>query len=868
VNFRQIFSFIKTKLKFKDKQYAGLYNSTSLVPLVRDIIKLADGSVIIFGGFIGYIDSNGINYSARNILKFTPAGEVDTTFLNNIGSGFSNQTYGAITDQTNIYVVGLFTSFNGVTNNARYIAKLSTSGVFDSAFSNNLDVVSGTKATTSGFNNIARTIAIDGTSIYVGGDFTNFKGVANNARGIAKLSTSGVFDTAFSDNLDVVSGTKSLSSGFSSAAVYTIALDGGNLYVGGDFSSFKNIADNANKIAKLSTSGVFDTAFSNNLDVVSGTKSFTSGFNGYVSSIATDGTNLYIVGNFSFTKNVPNNAKGVAKLSTSGVFDTAFSNNLDVVPGTKASTSGFNNIPEKIVIDGTSLYVAGAFTSFKAVTNNARKIAKLSTSGVFDTAFSDNLDVVSGTKAVTSGFNEDGNSLSAIAIDTNSLYVGGRFHSFKNNSVRSIIKISKLGIFENYLYTSYAFSMSLYTAAIDNEGNRYVGGTEGYYNGTYIGGVAKILPNGEIDPVFLNNIGLGLSGTVNKIILDGNNLYIAGQFFSFNGVTNNARYIAKLSTSGVFDTAFSDNLDVVPGTKASTSGFNSPIYDMVKIGNDLYVAGDFTSFKNVTNNARYIAKLSTSGVFDSAFSNNLDVVPGTKASTSGFNATAWSIGTDGINLYVGGQFTSFKGIANNANRIAKLSTSGVFDTAFSDNLDVVSGTKATTSGFSILQNGIRTIVIDGTSVYVGGDIVSFKGTSNNAKGIAKLSTSGVFDTAFSNNLDVVSGTKASTSGFNDRVHSITIKNNELYIGGIFTNFKGTLNNARYIAKLSTSGVFDTSFSNYLDITTGTKASSSGFDLWVYAVIYNSNYSSLVMCGAFSKFKNEPALSLYAISINT
>jgi uncharacterized membrane protein len=876
VNFRQIFSFIKTKLKFKDKQYVGLYSSVVSTPRVRSIIRLTDGSVVVFGWFSGYIDSNGINYSSRNILKLLPTGEVDTSFLSNIGSGFDQETIGATTDGTNLYVVGVFNSFNGITNNARYIAKLSTSGVFDTAFSNNLDVVPGTKASTSGFNLYTYTITTDGTNLYVGGDFSSFKNVTNNARYIAKLSTSGVFDTAFSNNLDVVSGTKTSSSSFNSA-VNTILVDGGNLYIGGSFTSFKGVTDNAKGIAKLSTSGVFDTAFSDNLDITPGTKLSTSGvLTGNVATIQTDGTNLYIGGDFtSFKPTVTtvNNARGIAKLSMSGVFDTAFSNNLDVVSGTKDTTSGFNTGVSVIAIDGTSLYVAGSFTSFKGIADNARRIAKLSISGVFDTAFSDNLDIVPGTKASTSGFLEQNTSILAMTMDSNSLYIGGSLISFKNNPLIGIAKLSKLGTFESNFSNSYSFKNSINTVVTDNEGNRYIGGGFLYYNGTYIGGLAKILPNGDLDPVFSSNIGSGISGQVSKIILDGNNLYVAGNFSSFNGITNNARRIAKLSTSGVFDTAFSNNLDVVPGTKADTSGFNNEINDMVKIGTDLYVAGWFTSFKNVANNARYIAKLSTSGVFDTAFSNNLDVVSGTKASTSGFNNTSWSVGTDGINLYVGGQFTSFKNVTDNARGIAKLSTSGVFDTAFSDNLDVVSGTKASTSGFSIAQLGIATIVSDGSSIYVGGDIISFKNVTNNSRCIAKLSTSGVFDTAFSNNLDAISGTKATTSGFNDganigRIVSMTIRNSDLYIGGFFTNFKGTFNNARYIAKLSTSGVFDTSFSNYLDRITGSKTTFSGFDYAVYDVTYDYNYNSLVIAGAFTKFKSEPAISLYAININT
>jgi len=771
------FSFLKKRTttilnKLQNAEYRGLYGPTLEI---QDILILPDDSIIVVGSFIGFVDPNGINYYCGNIVKFLADGSIDTTFQNNAGLGFNGNTNTIATDGTSLYVGGGFTQFGNTANNAKYIAKLSTSGVFDTAFSDNLDLVSGTKSfATSGFNSAVNTIAIDVTSLYVGGQFTQFKNTANNANRIAKLSTSGVFDTAFSDNLDVVPGTKATTSGFNNR-VYTIAIDVTSLYVGGEFTQFKNIA-NARKIAKLSTSGVFDTVFGNNVT--------SSSFgNGDVYAIVIDGTSLYVGGRI-YDFNATNNARGVAKLSTSGVFDTAFSNNLDVVSGVKATTSGFS--PTSLT--GT----VGSCT------------------------------------------------VRCVAIKGTDLYVGGDMLAFKNSACLGFAKLNTSGVFQNLIQNKYG-SGNADSCAVDANGNIYIGTVT--YNGTRTQSICKILPNGTLDTAFQNNIGIGFNGRVLTIVIDGTSLYVGGQFTQFGNTANNARYIAKLSTSGVFDTAFSNNLDVVSGTKATTSGFNNYVGAIAIDGTSLYVGGQFTQFKNTANNANRIAKLSTSGVFDTAFSDNLDVVSGVKATTSGFNSIVYTMAINGTSLYVGGGFTQFGNTANNAKYIAKLSTSGVFDTAFSDNLDVVPGTKAATSGFN---NAVYTMAIDGTSLYVAGFFTQFKNTANNAKYIAKLSTSGVFDTAFSDNLDVVSGVKATTSGFNSSVWGIAIVGTILYVAGFFTQFKNTANNANHIAKLSTSGVFDTAFSDNLDVVPGTKATTSGSQNSLTGIKYSSVYGSLII----------------------
>ena len=85
-----------------------------------------------------------------------------------------------------ILVVGAFTAYKGVTENR--IIKLNGNGTKNTSFDNS-----------TGFNNIAETIAIDSAGkIYVGGDFTTYKGVTENR--IIKLNADGTKDTSFDNS--------------------------------------------------------------------------------------------------------------------------------------------------------------------------------------------------------------------------------------------------------------------------------------------------------------------------------------------------------------------------------------------------------------------------------------------------------------------------------------------------------------------------------------------------------------------------------------------------------------------------------------------------------------------------------------------
>ena len=201
------------------------------------------------------IDSSGNTYLVGSfqtvnsvptgrVVKLTSSGEVDSTFRTNIGTG-ANGTINciAIDVSNNIYLGGVFTSFNG--NSKNRMVRLSSSGVYDATFNGNLG---------TGFGNTVNAISINsaGTIIYVGGLFTTFNGNTRNR--IAVVGGSGVEISANNTNL----GT-----GFN-GSVNSIINTGTITYIGGAFTDFNG--NTRNRIAAItSATGAEYSTFGTNI---------------------------------------------------------------------------------------------------------------------------------------------------------------------------------------------------------------------------------------------------------------------------------------------------------------------------------------------------------------------------------------------------------------------------------------------------------------------------------------------------------------------------------------------------------------------------------------------------------------------------
>ncbi len=267
------------------------------------------GSNVYAGGNYSNIGGQAIQQIAK--LNKTN-GNADASW-----NSYINSTVNTIAiSGSDIYVGGNFTNIGASQLICHYIAKLnSTNGNVDTTWN---------PGRGSYVNSFVYAIAISGSSIYAGGQFSLIGGQTRYK--IAKLNkTNGDADPTWNPNAD---GT-----------VQTITLNGNNVYAGGAFS---NIGGQIRHyIAKLDTiNGTADATWNPNSEYT-------------VNSIAISGSNIFVGGDFSSIGGQTINY--IAKLNNiDGSADVTWNPNT-------GSSYIFGNGVYSIAINGNDLYVGGSF---------------------------------------------------------------------------------------------------------------------------------------------------------------------------------------------------------------------------------------------------------------------------------------------------------------------------------------------------------------------------------------------------------------------------------------------------------------------------------------------------------------------------
>ena len=337
--------------------------------------------------------------------------------------------------------------------------------------------------------------------------------------------------------------------------------------------------------------------------------------------------------------------------------------------------------------------------------------------------------------------------------------------------------------------------------ATDGSGDAYFGGDFTTYNGAQAIRMVRLNTNGTVDPAF--PMALGFNGSVRSIVPAGNqgaNLYVAGDFTSYNGIQKNR--IVRINANGVFDQSF-----------AIGTGFDNSV-QFIALAEDgsgnLYVGGAFTVYNGFTVNG--LVRLKPDGSIDPTF------VIGT-----GFDSTVyWIVPLANGDLYVGGAFTTYKGVT--VNRIVRLHSNGSIDQTF------LTGTGFDNTIFTLLPAD------DGSGdLYVGGAFTTYNGdTANN---LVRLNSNGVRDLFFSIGV-----------GFNNTVFHVVPTadgTGDLYVAGAFTSYNNL--QANEMVRLNQNGTIDSTFS-----------SGSGFNNTVLRVAPAQDGSSdIYAVGQFTEYQTTP-----------
>ena len=605
----------------------------------------------------------------------------------------------------------------------------------------------------SGVNDIVYAIAVSGSAVYVGGEFTEAGGV--NVNYIAKWD-----GTSWSALGNGVNGT-----------VYAISVSGTDIYVGGRFSRAGGVS--ASRIAKWD-----GTSWS-----VLG-----RGVNGTVYAISVSGTDVYAGGNFT-------TASGMS------------AGNIARWDGNSWSTlaSGVNDIVRAIAISGSEVYVGGDFTM--AGKENVNYIAKWD--GISWSALSSGVNSASITAIAVSGrdvyvggdfshaggvsasriakwdgttwsslargvsghFGERG-MIHTIAVSGNDVYVGGNFGWASSVSANCIAKWDG---------TSWsALGNGVGGISFPNVFSIAISGNDVYVGGIFIQG-------GEVDARNIarcvgtawsafetDEIDIGIHGMVRSIAVSGSDVYVGGDFT--HAGKEEVNYIAKWD-----------------GTSWSAlgEGVNDFVWALAVSGSDVYAGGSFTEAGGVS--ASRIARWDgtswsalgggvNGAVRAIAISGNDVYMGGFFTQAGGISAgriamwdgSSWSALGSGVgggfqhvnaivvsesDVYVGGAFTEAGG--ESANRIAKWD-----------------GTSWSALGSGVgegLMAHVNAISVSGSDVYVGGSFTEAGGES--ASRIAKWDA----------------GTEtwsAMGSGVNDWVYAVAVSGSDVYVGGGFTEAGG------------------------------------------------------------------------------
>jgi uncharacterized delta-60 repeat protein len=357
----------------------------------------------------------------------------------------------------------------------------------------------------------------------------------------------------------------------------------------------------------------------------------------------------------------------------------------------------------------------------------------------------------------------------AIDIDpsTDKIYVGGSFRGFNGTFYPHIIRLNSDGTVDTSFVVGDGFFLNnstartIFSIKVSSTGKIYVGGNFLTYKNSSINRIIRLNTDGSVDTTF--NVGTGFNSIVRSIIEDSNgDLYVGGDFTSYKGTSNNNRVI-KLDSSGDKITSF-DN----------STGFNTGLVWNLSLNSDetiLYCAGTFTAYKGTTRN-RLAAINTSNGSLNTTFNTSV-----------GANSTVVDILPTSSGIYVTGSFTSVNGTS--INRIARLQTNGNVDTGFNV------GAGANNTGYSLIEDSSG-------NIYFGGVFTSYKGTTINR--IVKIDSSGDIDTSF----NVGNGT-------NSNIYKLKQDSDgKILLGGAFSSYNST--GRLRLARANTNGSSDTTLS--------------------------------------------------------
>lgn len=732
---------------------------------VRDIV-VSGTAVYVGGDFTDVANIPEADFVAKwNGTNWSALGS------NGAGDGaLSSSVYALLADGQDLYIGG---SFNNVNNNgtqlntADYIAKWNETSQSWSALGSN---GAGDGALTA----TVYDLALSGTTLYVGGSFTN---VNNNGIVVPEADYIVSWDGANWAAL----GSDGAGNGALNTLVDAIAINGTEVYVGGYFTNVNNggtVLTAADFVAR------WDGA---NWSALGSDGASNGAINSFVYTLAVSGTDLYVGGLFT---NVNNNGTPLPEADFITKWDGA---SWSALGSNGAGDGALNSYILTLLVDDSDVYVGGAFTNASnggTAVNNADYLAKWD--GANWSALGNN---GAGNGAIPS---KSTPYIAALALDGSNLFAGGAFFDLDNGG--SVLP--QADYIARWNTGTSAWS-SLGTAANGSLVNGYtasqVNAIAVMGTAVYVGGFFSNISNHGINipeadyivkwdgtnwsALGSNGAGNGsLFNRVQALAVNGTDLYVGGTFINVNNngvMLPTADYIAKWDTLSESWSALGSN---GAGNGALPSG--SSVAALAFNGSTLVVGGGFT---NVNNNGTVIPEADYIAQWDGA---NWSALGSNGAGDGALNAYVAALAVDGATLYAGGNFTNAAALPA-ADYVARWNGSSW------------SALGSNGAGDGSLNDGVAAIAAAGSSLYVGGFFTNVNngGTVlNTADLIAEWDTgTGNWSALGSNGL----GDGVFCIACGSSIATVFVNGTDVYVGGTFTNLNSNgavLDAADYIAK--------------------------------------------------------------------
>jgi len=757
-----------------------------------EVYSLALSAAILYvGGAFTAVDTLGPGYLAALNINATAAPYY---------TGWDPDADGAVRSMTlsgkmpnTLYIGGDFTSFNAGGDLRNYIAEI--------------DLTAAVTAWDPDADGIVRTMALSGTTLYVGGDFIDIDNDTRNH--IAALDT-----TASSP--DIATAWNPGSAGITTINKLTLS-GNATLYAGGDFTSATTIGgQNRNYIAELSESTGLATSWNPNA-------------NGVVLSMVLSGKSpntLFVGGDFSSINNksrlrlaeidvLTGNAEIWALSMEDKVHTLAMSDDgTKVFAGGEFVSAGgqarnhlaaldianvvdvlatVNGSVNTVISDGASgWYIGGLFTSVGGIARN--NIARIGSDNILDGNWNPNAN----------------GAVNAMVLSPNGnvLYVGGDFTNIDGkgrNRIAALTTAVTANIDRGWNPDADATVRAI---ALSSDGiTLYAGGDFTTVDGVTRNHIAALNTSVDtnIDTGWDPNVGGGAVSVYAMVLsADDTTLYAGGNFTTIEGSPRNRVTALDTTVTANIDTGW--NPDIRDGTVKTMV--------LSASGSDLYVGGDFTDIEGAVRNR--LAKLMTTAT--SNIDSGWDPDPGNTV-----NAIALS--ADNTLLYTGGDFSVIGG--GNREYFAAIDTS----------------TGNATSLTIPVANPVDALALSAadTFIYLGGNAVSLVGRLNVGGEPVELQAGTL--TAFDPDVNAVV-----------RAMAITSNSATLYIGGEFT-MVNTNQPRNYIAAIDALSGIVTNW-------------DPDADAIVHDIRLSQDGATLYMAGDFTSFNSGVDVRQYIAAIST